>query len=71
MDYMEKFLGIVTLIGLLVFLVGFISLFNEGLGFSGLMPAETWESFQMVTIIGGILLTIMAGTISYIFYRKK
>lgn len=68
---MEKVLGIATLVGLFVFLVGFISLFNEGLGFSGLMTAETWGSFQMVTIIGGILLTIIAGTISYVFYRKK
>ena len=68
---MEKVLGITTLIGLLIFLVGFISLFNEGLGFSAWMSAESWESFQMVTIIGGILLTIIAGTISYVFYRKK
>ena len=68
---MEKVLGIATLIGLLIFLAGFVSLFNEGLGFSGLMTAESWESFQMVTIVGGILLTIIAGTISWIFYRKK
>jgi membrane-bound ClpP family serine protease len=68
---MEKLLGIVTLLGLFIFLVGFISLFNEGLGFSGLMTAASWGSFQMVTIIGGILLTIIAGTISYIFYRKR
>jgi uncharacterized membrane protein YphA (DoxX/SURF4 family) len=68
---MEKVLGITTLVGLLIFLVGFISLFNEGLGFSGWMSAETWGSFQMVTIIGGILLTIIAGAISYVFYRKK
>jgi hypothetical protein len=68
---MEKVLGIATLIGLLAFLAGFVSLFNEGLGFSGLMTAENWESFQMVTIVGGILLTIIAGTISWVFYRKK
>jgi uncharacterized membrane protein len=68
---MEKVLGIATLIGLLIFLVGFISLFNEGLGFSGWMSAESWGSFQMVTIIGGILLTVIAGAISYVFYRKK
>jgi uncharacterized membrane protein YphA (DoxX/SURF4 family) len=68
---MEKALGIFTLLGLLVFLVGFISLFNEGLGFSGWMTAREWGSFQMVTIIGGILLTVIAGTISWVFYRKK
>jgi uncharacterized membrane protein YphA (DoxX/SURF4 family) len=68
---MEKVLGIFTLIGLLIFLVGFISLFNKGLGFSDWMTAEEWGNFQMVTIIGGILLTIIAGTISYVFYRKK
>ncbi len=68
---MGKFLGIVTLIGVLIFLAGFISLFREGLGFAGLMPADDWQKFQEVTISGGMLLSLIAGTMAYVFLRKR
>ena len=65
-----KLLSIITLIGLLVLLIGFLSLFNEHLGLSGLMTSTQWEGFQMATIAGGILITIIAGTIAYVFRGK-
>lgn len=68
---MDKFFGIVTLIGVLIFLAGFISLFHSGLGFSHLMSAEGWSKFQEAAISGGMLLSLLAGTIAYIFLRKK
>ena len=65
-----KLLRIMTLIGLLILLIGFISLFNEQLGFSGLMTPTQWEGFQMSTIAGGLLITVIAGTIAYVFGGK-
>ena len=65
-----KLLSIITLIGLLILLIGFLSLFNEQLGLSGLMTPIQWEGFQMATIAGGLLITIIAGTIAYVFRGK-
>ena len=65
-----KLLSIITLIGLLVLLIGFISLFYKELGLSSLMTTKQWDGFQMATIAGGLLLTIIAGTIAYIFRGK-
>jgi hypothetical protein len=67
---MAKFLGIVTCIGVLIFLAGFISLFRNDLGFSGFMTAENWNKFQELTISGGMLLSLLAGTLAYVFLRK-
>ena len=68
---MARFLGIVTLIGVLILLAGFISFFNEGLGFAGLMAADDWQKFQEATITCGMLLSLLAGTMAYIFFRKR
>jgi membrane-bound ClpP family serine protease len=68
---MAKFLGIVTCIGLLVFLVGFLSLFRNELGLSGLMTPDDWNKFQVLTIAGGMALSWIAGTLAYVFFRKR
>ena len=67
---MYRFLGIITLVGVLIFLAGFISLFRDGLGFAGLMTAEAWSKFQELAITGGMLLSLLAGTMAYVFLRK-
>ena len=71
MSRMAKFLGIVTCIGVLIFLAGFFSLFRNDLGFSGFMTAEDWNKFQELTISGGMLLSLIAGTLAYVFLRKR
>ena len=71
MSFMARFFGIITCIGLLIFLAGFLSLFHNELGFSGLMTPEDWNKFQVLTIAGGMLLSWIAGTVAYVFFRKK
>ena len=71
MSFMAKLFGIVTLIGILIFLAGFLSLFHNELGFSGLMTPEEWNKFQVLTISGGMLLSWIAGTVAYVFFRKE
>jgi membrane-bound ClpP family serine protease len=68
---MAKFFGIVTCIGVLIFLIGFVSLFHNELGFSGLMTADDWNKFQVLTISGGMVLSWIAGTLAYVFFRKR
>jgi membrane-bound ClpP family serine protease len=68
---MAKFFGIVTCIGVLIFLVGFLSLFRNELGFSGLMTSDDWNKFQVLTISGGMVLSWIAGTLAYVFFKKK
>ncbi|MBN2463102.1 MAG: hypothetical protein JXB43_05820 [Dehalococcoidia bacterium] len=68
---MARFLGIVTCIGVLIFLAGFLSLFHNELGFSGFMTPEDWNKFQVLTIPGGMLLSWIAGTLAYVFFRKR
>ena len=70
MSWTIKLLSIITAIGLLALFIGFLSLFHRELGFSSLMTPKQWEGFQMATIAGGLLLTIIAGTIAYIFREK-
>jgi len=71
MGFMGKFFGIVTCIGVLIFLAGFLSLFHDNFGFSGLMTPEDWNKFQVLTISGGMLLSWIAGTLAYVFLRKR
>ena len=71
MSFMAKFFRIVTLIGVLIFLAGFLSLFHNELGFSGFMTPEDWNKFQILTISGGMFLSWVAGTVAYVFFRKE
>ena len=71
MSFTAKFFGIFTCIGLLIFLAGFLSLFRNELGFSGLMSPDDWNKFQVLTISGGMVLSWLAGTLAYVFLRKK
>ena len=70
MSYTIKLLSIITIIGLLILFTGFLSLFHNELGFSSLMTLKQWDGFQMATIAGGLLITIIAGTIAYVFRDK-
>ncbi len=65
-----RLLSIITVIALFILFIGFLSLFNKELGLSHLMTPEQWNGFQMATIAGGLLITIIAGTIAYIFRGK-
>ncbi len=71
MSCMARFLGIVTCIGVLIFFAGFLSLFGNDLGFSGFMTAEDWNKFQELTISGGMLLSLIAGTLAYVLLKKR
>jgi len=71
MNLAAKFFSILACIGLLIFLLGFISLFNNELGFSGVMTAENWNKFQVLSISGGMALSWLAGTLAYVFLGKK
>jgi len=71
MSFSAKFFGIFTCIGLLIFLAGFISLFRDALGFSAFMSPDNWNKFQILTISGGMVLSWLAGTLAYVFLRKK
>jgi membrane-bound ClpP family serine protease len=71
MSFAAKLFGIFTCIGLLIFLTGFLSLFRNELGFSGLMTSEDWNKFQVLTISGGMVLSWLAGTLAYVFLRKR
>ena len=71
MGFMAKFFSIVTCIGLLIFLAGFLSLFHNELGFSRIMTPDDWNKFQVLTISGGMVLTWIAGTLAYVFLRRK
>jgi membrane-bound ClpP family serine protease len=71
MGFMAKFFGAVTCLGLLIFLAGFLSLFRNQLGFSSFMTPEDWNKFQALTISGGMFLSWIAGTLAYVFLRRK
>ena len=69
-SFMITLLRIIVLLALFIFFVGFLSLFNEELGFSWLMTKEHWDGFQITTISGGLLVTFIAGTLAYIFRER-
>lgn len=71
MDFISRFFSIVTCIGLLIFLAGFVSLFRNELGFSGFMTPDDWNKFQLLTISGGMVISWIAGTLAYVFIRKR
>jgi hypothetical protein len=71
MTFMARFFSIVACIGVFIFLAGFLSLFRNDLGFSGFTTPDNWSKFQLLTISGGMLLSWIAGTIAYVFLRKR
>lgn len=71
MGFMARFFGIVTCVGVLIFLAGFLSLFRNELGFSGFMTPDDWNKFEVLTISGGMVLSWIAGTLAYVFLRKR
>ncbi len=70
MGCMVRLLSVIAGSAVLIFFIGFLSLFHDELGFSGLMAKEDWDAFQMLTISGGLLITFIAGTLVYIFRER-